>query len=1183
MAITAITKDFVIKSGLIVRGTASAGTSTGVLGTLQVDGGAAVHKDIVIGSTATIYGSTTIYAATTLTSTLAVGGDVAVNIDKFTVASATGNTAVKGDLAVNGTSFTVAASSGNTAILGDLAINGTKFTVAASSGNVYANGNMGVLGTFNSTGTLTVNTNKFSVDGSTGNTAVLGDFAVNTNKFTVAASSGNVYANGNMGVNGTFNSTGTLTVNSDKFSVAAATGNTAVAGTLDVTGQTTVANLNAGATTATSLNVTGTVDVTGQTTVANLSAGATTATSLNVTGNGTVGSNLGVTGTFNSTGTLTVNTNKFSVDASNGNTLVDGTLGVKSDFAVNSTSFTVAAATGNTAILGNLAVNTDKFTVASATGNTAILGNLAVNTDKFTVASATGNTAVAGTLAVTGNSTLTGTLQVNNTTSDITVGGYSSNSIYTKGGVGIEKGLLVGLDVVITGNLTVKGTQTIVDSTTTSLKDPIIDLGTGLLNAALTSDDGYNKGLALHYYAAGDKNMFVGRDSVSGHFTVKSGLTSTDGTGGAAATVDLGTLILADSAASTSTIAGNTLQLTNGGIGVKGASRFEGDITVTGGIIQGTITQANNLNGGGLGYIPIQSASGTTAFIPAATIDGSLLTWNSAGSTATWVDASLSVPNYARYSGTATNIANGLADQIPFQYRSSGTAFSSDFAFTSSTVQLAVGTTTIGGAAGAGYVSTKDITASGNVYAGGNMGVNGTFNSTGTLTVNTNKFSVDAANGNTAVAGTLDVTGQTTVANLNAGATTATSLNVTGTVDVTGQTTVANLSAGATTATSLNVTGNETVGGNLGVTGTFNSTGTLTVNTDKFTVTAASGNVYANGNMGVNGTFNSTGTLTVNSNFSVDAANGNTIVAGTLNVTGQTTVANLNAGATTATSLNVTGTVGVTGQTTVANLNAGATTATSLNVTGQSTLAATTATSLGVSGTSFFDNDVTVNADLYVEGTIFVKGASLSGVDKISGSTGTFVDIVSTGTISAVTVGISGLTHITNTTDADPKGNGTGGTGGTGSLVVDGGAYVTKNLVAGGTIFAGDKTNATTSGPIDGLYIGNNMQAANTKILATTGITTIDSWSASVYTSAKYIIQIVQAGAIHTEEVMIVQDGTDVYMSEYGVVTTGEELGTVDADITGGNVILTFTPFSATSMVVQVVRQSILTAVESYC
>jgi hypothetical protein len=62
---------------------------------------------------------------------------------------------------------------------------------------------------------------------------------------------------------------------------------------------------------------------------------------------------------------------------------------------------------------GNFAVNTDKFTVAATTGNTVVAGTLgvtgdvAVATNKFNVTAASGNTAVAGTLAVTGAATFT--------------------------------------------------------------------------------------------------------------------------------------------------------------------------------------------------------------------------------------------------------------------------------------------------------------------------------------------------------------------------------------------------------------------------------------------------------------------------------------------------------------------------------------------------------------------------------------------------------------------------------------------------------------------------------------------------------------------------------------------------------------------------------------------------------
>ena len=90
------------------------------------------------------------------------------------------------------------------------------------------------------------------------------------------------------------------------------------------------------------------------------------------------------------TGNIAINTNKFTVTAASGNTLVSGTLDVT----------------------GNFVINTNKFNITAASGNTAIAGDLAIATNKFTVAASSGNTAIAGTLAVAGNCTLTGTLTV---------------------------------------------------------------------------------------------------------------------------------------------------------------------------------------------------------------------------------------------------------------------------------------------------------------------------------------------------------------------------------------------------------------------------------------------------------------------------------------------------------------------------------------------------------------------------------------------------------------------------------------------------------------------------------------------------------------------------------------------------------------------------------------------------
>ena len=56
-------------------------------------------------------------------------------------------------------------------------------------------------------------------------------------------------------------------------------------------------------------------------------------------------------------GNFTVNTNKFTVAGSSGNTLVAGTLNSAGTFTVNTNKFTVLASSGNSTIAGTLTVN----------------------------------------------------------------------------------------------------------------------------------------------------------------------------------------------------------------------------------------------------------------------------------------------------------------------------------------------------------------------------------------------------------------------------------------------------------------------------------------------------------------------------------------------------------------------------------------------------------------------------------------------------------------------------------------------------------------------------------------------------------------------------------------------------------------------------------------------------------
>lgn len=90
----------------------------------------------------------------------------------------------------------------------------------------------------------------------------------------------------------------------------------------------------------------------------------------------TISDDLVVGDAANIAGNFSVNTTKFTVAGSTGNTAVDGTLAVKGNVAVNTDKFAVTASSGNTAIKGDLAVNTNKFTVAASSGNVVAAGSV---------------------------------------------------------------------------------------------------------------------------------------------------------------------------------------------------------------------------------------------------------------------------------------------------------------------------------------------------------------------------------------------------------------------------------------------------------------------------------------------------------------------------------------------------------------------------------------------------------------------------------------------------------------------------------------------------------------------------------------------------------------------------------------------------------------------------------------
>jgi hypothetical protein len=85
---------------------------------------------------------------------------------------------------------------------------------------------------------------------------------------------------------------------------------------------------------------------------------------------------------------------------------------------------------------------------------------------------------------------------------------------------------------------------------------------------------------------------------------------------------------------------------------------------------------------------------------------------------------------------------------------------------------------------------------------------------------------------------------------------------------------------------------------------------------------------------------------------------------------------------------------------------------------------------------------------------------------------------------------------------------------------------------------------------------------------ASTSATTIDSWSATTYSSAKYIVQMKNGSNIEVIELLVTVDGSNnVYLTEYADVISNTELGTTNAVYSGGNVLLQVTGAAADTAV----------------
>ena len=423
------------------------------------------------------------------------------------------------------------------------------------------------------------------------------------------------------------------------------------------------------------------------------------------------------------------------------------------------------------------------------------------------------------------------------------------------------------------------------------------------------------------------------------------------------------------------------------------------------------------------------------------------------------------------------------------------------------------------------------LTVTGNATAG---------NFVGRLANGNSNVNIPAANGNVNISA---------VGNANIVVVTGTGVNVSGTLNATGNANVGNLGAAQVLATA-NITAPQLISNVATGTAPFVVSSTTTVAnlaaaTATSATTAGTVTTAAQPNITSVGTLTSltvSGNATVgniigphangNTNFNIPAANGNA----TISVAG-----NANVVVITGTGINVAGTLNATGNANVGNI--GATTA--VFTTG---------------------NITTVNTGLVQNGTSNITLASGGNVSTfIGGNTTAQMVVTATGANIAGYANIVGNANIGNVGAA---------AGVFTANVTAGNVYANSGTIGAslltGTLTTAAQPNITSLGTLSSLTVSGNATVGNVRLnggltsnrsnVAVTTNTVIDQFAPATFRTAKYIISASGDNGFQSIETLLVQDGTDAYITIYGSVSSNvsSEIINLSANINGvsGNVSL---------------------------
>lgn len=376
------------------------------------------------------------------------------------------------------------------------------------------------------------------------------------------------------------------------------------------------------------------------------------------------------------TNAIHISTTKNSTATNNGALVVDGGVGIAYDVNIG----------GNLTVGGGETIQTSLNVGTTATfGSTVNIASTSyINSAEIVTTATIGNNAVSKLFAGTDTAVSTNTGYVTvwdiSTLQSVTSRGATTDqaiaitnntqatstttgALVVTGGGTFGRNLIVGQNAFIGGNLTVLGTQTIVDSTSTVIIDPVVDIGGGINRSDLFTNDGLNKGIALHYYTSTNDTMFVGRDVGTGKFIVKNNYdvayptNAQYATSGTYADAILGTLLLSTFISSTSTTTGALV--VDGGVGIFENLNVGGNVNIAGNTFIGGSAVVTTGTIGNYGVTRIFAGTDTAV----NTTTGIVYVWNTStfGTVTSRGNSTTSTINILNSGSSALTVAGGAS------------------------------------------------------------------------------------------------------------------------------------------------------------------------------------------------------------------------------------------------------------------------------------------------------------------------------------------------------------------------------------------------------------------------------------------------------------------------------------------------------------------------------------------